>query len=167
MSEFSKTVIDEMYKYQKKNNITGECLCHSTILYDFLDMAGFKNLSIKTGVCLSVVSPDDIKLTAHCWVKLNETILEPSYELFKLKGTEYYGTLSEFLEKYGHLLDKKSKKYFIQKVVFFDSEITKVIQNTNATPIGFIEQYSYVFKNMKPSKYKDAVLKAACNRKVT
>jgi hypothetical protein len=96
-----------MREYQKINNTIEMCMTNSQILYDIIK-ASFPLVDVKAKavICCNTMDAysDDIdktpilKQTIHLMIIADGIYYEPSYELYSLKGVQYFSSIKNLLE---------------------------------------------------------------------
>ena len=94
----TKIVLNGMYKYQKNNNITKQCITNSMYLRDTLIANGIHS---KVNAVMAVWANNDNELynCVHMVVEYNDFVLDPSYEIH-IKDACYYDQIKLVMEMY-------------------------------------------------------------------
>ena len=110
-----------MREFQKKNCITKQCVTNTQFLYDCIKM-NTRSSNVKVKAVLGF-SNDDATSTGvfvggHLVLILddNETVIDPSYDIFRLKNISYYDNVKDLIDIFK---DKTElKKRFDLKTLF-------------------------------------------------
>ena len=128
MNENIQELLKDMYKYQKINNINGDCFVNCVILYDFI-CSELKEQDCKI-VCgyINKIIGNDSRIVVHCWVELFGNIIDPSYEFYN-QGYRYINHIYQF-----NNIPQDTKRFLLTNKIDFDKDIKLVITNSHATP---------------------------------
>lgn len=154
MDEKINKIVLLMRNYQRINNIKQQCVTNVSYLYNQLKAW---NMSHRAKVkAIFAVSDDDDNFTVvagHVVIYLdNETIIEPSYDVFNLKNIRYFDNIkdvsNEFKEEYKKIKFKDKCEYYIKQHIEF-MKIAEQINNgeiLTANPTFLNNQGEYVKK---------------------
>ena len=96
-------IILSVRKYQKKNNIKKQCVTNCQYLYDIIKMNSNSNVKTKSVIACSVNYEENttIVISGHIIVVLDdETIIEPSYDIFSLENVSYFENIKDFIRAF-------------------------------------------------------------------
>jgi len=114
MNDTIDSIVNDMYDYQKENNIKAECLTNSQTLLDILRNSGISN--VKSMACIFVGDEGVEKkiIMKHMVLVLdNGTVIDPSYEVSSLENKRYYGTYDAYKKEGYPSFDKDGIHQFI------------------------------------------------------
>ena len=121
-----------MREFQKENNIKGQCVTNTQYLYDTIKMNLRNNVKTKAVI---VFSHDEEKNNVYCVeghlvlvLSDDETIIEPSYEIFCLKNKLYFDNIKDFLNIFD---DKVKIKIDKKKLVSHHIKFMKLSEQIN------------------------------------
>lgn len=128
-------IIDKMLEYQKNNNITKMCVTNTQILYDIFKRYTKYDVKAKAIIVLYIDEIDEYVMTYyHLVLQVNDNIIDPSYEVNKLK-CNYYENVKTMLDNLKHnklsivqLEKKENIKELIQKHIEF-TQLAERINN--------------------------------------
>ena len=113
------TIINRMYAYQLKNGVKNQCMTNSQYIYDSMRYSGVS----AARVCATLVLHQGdmvLNIINHLVVRVNDRIIDASYDVASLKGKKYCFTVAEFLEACKELnLHLPLKKKTIENFVHF------------------------------------------------
>jgi hypothetical protein len=144
-----------MHDYQQKNNIKGECIVNTQYLLDCLKdikVAVEADAVIVIGHDLNDKSNEYVVINGHIVMRIDDDIMEPSYEIARLKNRQYFGnyqTYRAFIDKHKieELIDTEETKAMYLK-------FNEIAQRINAGKFERLDdsyydaQASYVDKRM-------------------
>lgn len=92
-------IVDTMFKYQRENDVTRECIANVSLLVsicrDLLDMK-----DVEAQAVVFIEDDDEVEHTSlcshHIVMKKGNRILDPSYEIWKKKGN-YFTTAKDIV----------------------------------------------------------------------
>jgi hypothetical protein len=148
-----------MREYQHLHNIKKQCITNTQFVYDILSLRYGTDRIKATAVI--VIGEDEqgrnYICDGHMVILFDETIIDPSYELYSLKNKKYFSTIANYksyisyaqdeTEKYKntikqHLTFRKlaeeinsggfvivDKTYYIQLTDYIDKQITEMIEH--------------------------------------
>jgi hypothetical protein len=94
----TNNIIDSMREFQKINNIKSQCITNTQYFYDTLKNNTSVNAKAKAVFAVSNDEETDTWLVInHMVITIDETVLEPSYEVYSLKNVKYYDSINHFL----------------------------------------------------------------------
>jgi hypothetical protein len=136
MDEFFQTILISntvlsMREFQKKNCIKNQCVTNCQYLYDIIKKNFTNNAIVKPVLVISYDTEIDTHtcIGGHLVIDLdgdNETIIDPSYDIFSSKNKSYFYKIKDFMDSFNH--DDKSKfKKCISDFIHF----TKIAQEIN------------------------------------
>jgi hypothetical protein len=105
-------IILSMREYQKENNIKNQCVTNAQYLYDIIKTNSNSNVKTKAVFVFSHNNEEDtsIFVSGHLIVILNdETIIEPSYDIFCLKNISYFDNIKDLVNIFDDKVKLKSK----------------------------------------------------------
>jgi len=93
-------IIKLMHQYQKDNNITKQCVTNVQYLYDVFkcninEYFTFKAIPV---MCIGYRGNDIIIVKGHLLLKLEDRIIDPSYEIDSLDNLHIYDNIKMFLD---------------------------------------------------------------------
>jgi len=103
MTELISNVILCMRDFQEKNCIKKQCVTNTQYLYDCIRMNTSSKVKAKPVI---VVSIDDelhtfLCVGGHLVIVLDDdTIIEPSYDIFSLKNKSYFDNIKDFMNSF-------------------------------------------------------------------
>jgi len=101
-------IILSMRKFQEKNCIEKQCITNTQYLYDCIKQIGFNNVKAKAVYVFSndVETSTAIFVAGHLIVVLDdETMIDPSYDIFCLKDKSYFDNIKDLID----IFDDKNK----------------------------------------------------------
>jgi|688.fasta_scaffold801381_2 hypothetical protein len=140
------SIIDLMYNFQNLNNIKGQCITNAKYLYDNFN----NNLPQLQARATPVICISGIKTIIHMVVMINDTIYDPSYELFSLKDVKYFNNIKQYLDN----ITPESRIKLGPSVIRDFIDFTELAKNINEKKIVidtdyYQEQADYVEKYFK------------------
>ena len=139
-------IIHSMREFQKDNNVKKECITNAKYLYDNMKMYGF---NVKTKAVFVISFNDEIGnftfVSGHLVVVLDdETILEPSYDIYCLKNISYFDTLKDLNEMFNKDQIINFKKQFDFKKILNDHiDFKKYSEKINNDQFDELEETLY------------------------
>ena len=121
MEYFFKNIIDTMREYQQINNITKQCITNTQFLYDCFKCNGFTKAKPKAFIIYSECKYGDEEAGVfifHLALLLDDTVIEPSYEIHKLEKKEYFTNIQEILPLLNKA-KKENKQHMIKQFLKF------------------------------------------------
>ncbi len=124
ITNFISSVILSMREYQKQNNIKKQCVTNAQYLYDIIKTHSSNNVKIKSVFVVSNNKEENtvIIVSGHLVIIDNETIIEPSYDVFCLKNKSYYDNFNDFINAFDDKNEFKSKfdvKQLMSNYIYF------------------------------------------------
>ena len=108
-----------MWAYQKERGIRDQCMTNSQYIYDCLRFSGVSSAR----VCATLVihpEGEELRVITHLVVRVNDAIVDASYDIASLKGKKYCFTVAEALEALkGVSVSPEFKKANIKNFVWF------------------------------------------------
>lgn len=132
-SIFIANIILSMREYQKENNIKKQCVTNAQYLYDTIKMNSNSNVKTKAVFVFSNNNEEDtaIFVGGHLIVILDdETIIEPSYDIFCLKNISYFDNIKDLV----NIFDDKvclNSKIDIKKLIYDHIHFMKISDQIN------------------------------------
>jgi hypothetical protein len=132
---FSNIVLS-MMEFQKINNIKNQCVTNVQYLYDCVKMNHKSwNVKVKPVIVLSIDDNETKMLrfvSGHLILLLdnNETIIDPSYDVFSLKNKSYFDNVKDFLDNF----DDNSKAFIkenLKKIICDFVDFAKLAERIN------------------------------------
>lgn len=92
--------LELMLKYQKENNITKECLTNVQYVYDMFkcNINGYFTFEAIPVMCIGIRGNDVIIVKGHLVLKLEDRIIDPSYEICSMDNVRYYDNIKTFFD---------------------------------------------------------------------
>ena len=143
------SVLKLMHKFQNLNNINKNCITNTKYLYDNL-IYNFPELPARAVVVICITG---IRTIMHMVVMVNDTIYDPSYDIFSLKDVKYFNNVKQYLDH----ITPESRKILGKKIIETFIEFTKyanLINNKKLILVDVDDKYyqtqaNYVEKNFK------------------
>jgi len=141
------SVLKLMYKFQNLNNINKKCITNTKYFYDNF-IYNFPELSARAVVVICITG---IRTIMHMVVMVNDTIYDPSYDIFSLKDVKYFNNVKQYLDH----ITPQSRKILGKKVTEEFIEFTKYANLINNKKLIIVDdkyyqtQANYVEKNFK------------------
>lgn len=132
-SIFIANIILSMREYQKENNIKNQCVTNTQYLYDIIKMNSISNVKTKAVYVFSGNYEEDtaIFVGGHLVVELDdETIIEPSYDIFSLKNKSYFDNIKDLLNIFDNKVELKTK-ININKLIYDNIQFMKISEQIN------------------------------------
>ena len=111
-SRLLKSVINTMMEYQKINNIKGECITNTQILYDIIK-AIEPTLDVKIKAVIVVANDDNITYCVKGHLVLvvdnGKKVLDPSYEVASYENSNYLTNVNTFIKFLKNNYNKKQQ----------------------------------------------------------
>uniref|UniRef100_A0A6C0LE21 Uncharacterized protein n=1 Tax=viral metagenome TaxID=1070528 RepID=A0A6C0LE21_9ZZZZ len=131
---FISNVVIGMREFQRINCIKNECVTNVQYLYDCFKINSASAIKAKPVI---VVSIDDetqtfICVGGHLIILLddNETIIDPSYDVFSLKNKSYYDNIKDLMDSFNNE-SKEILKQIFQKSISKFLEFIKLADRIN------------------------------------
>ena len=105
-------ITHSMREYQKKNNITRQCVTNAQSLCDIIKNNSTSNAKTKAVFVVAENNEEDanIIVSGHLVVELDdETILEPSYDIFCLQNKSYLDNIKDVVNIFDNKVTLKTK----------------------------------------------------------
>ena len=138
-------IILSMREYQKENNIKKQCVTNSQYLYDTIKINSNNNVKTKAVFVFSNNNEEDtaIFVGGHIVVVLDdETIIEPSYDIFCLKNKSYFDNIKDLVNMFDDKVGLKSK-IDIKKLVCDHIQFMKISEQINNGELIITEKEHY------------------------
>lgn len=150
--KFALQLVQKMWEFQKRENITSQCICNCKYLYDTVKYSN-KDANIKVISVIAKINPH-YYCCRHVVVVYNDTIIDPSYEIGHHQGVRYFTTVGDFIANNPTLTDDKAwLKQAITCFIEF-AEVPNAIHNDLKImnePKYFLEQHKYL-ETFKPDE---------------
>ena len=106
-------IILSMREFQKENNIRKQCVTNCQYLYDIIKMNSSSS-NVKTKAVLVFSADDEADactfVGGHLVVVLSdETVIEPSYDIFCLKNKSYFDNIKDFIDIFADKVELKTR----------------------------------------------------------
>lgn len=121
-------IVNAMHKYQKINNVKGCCMTNALILYDIVRLSTAKNVKVKAVYAISYDTETQICriFEGHVVLSLgNNQLIEPSWELEKLKDVQYFDSINTLLKVYKGF-DRKELPRIIKAHIHFTNIANRI-----------------------------------------
>jgi hypothetical protein len=138
-------IILSMREYQKENNIKNQCVTNAQYLYDIIKTNSNSNVKTKAVFVFSHNNEEDtnIFVSGHLIVILNdETIIEPSYDIFCLKNISYFDNIKDLVNIFDDKVKLKSK-IDIKKLICDHIHFMKLSDQINNGELIITEKNHY------------------------
>jgi hypothetical protein len=92
-----------MRDFQEKNCIKSQCMTNAQYLYDIIKHNSSRNVKVKPVIVVSIDYETETTtcVGGHLIVELDDdTILEPSYDVFSLKNKSYFDNIKSLMDSY-------------------------------------------------------------------
>ena len=114
-------LVQQMRKYQEKYKTKKQCLANTQYLYDVIRMN--TNIDVKAKAVMVYSYDKDANETkiiiGHMVVCIGEeTIIDPSYEVYNLKNVKYFDNIKTFVNSYNIKTSYDVKKIIEEHVTF-------------------------------------------------
>ena len=109
MTDTINAIVNDMYVYQKKNNIKGQCLTNCQTLLDISRSLGFNEMKSCACICVGYCGDEKIIFKKHMILLINGIVYDPSDEVFSLEDKMYYDTYVSYKR------DENSHNFFYDK----------------------------------------------------
>ena len=96
IDNMTKMVLNLMYNYQKKHNITKQCITNSIYLRDTL-LANDIPSKVKPAIAVWTTENNELMVCVHMFVQYKNNMLDPSFEVFE-QDAEYYDKINTVLD---------------------------------------------------------------------
>ena len=126
-------IILSMREYQKENNIKKQCVTNAQFLYDTIKVNSISNVKTKAVFVYSDNNEEDtaIIVGGHLVVELDdETIIDPSYEIFCLKNKSYFDNIKDLVNIFDNKVELKTK-IDIKKLICEHIHFMKISEQMN------------------------------------
>lgn len=127
---FLSDIVLNMREFQKEHFIKQQCVTNAQYLYDCFKENSSSNIKVKAVIVTSVEEKKSwFKcIGGHLIILLddNETIIDPSYDVFSLKNKSYFRNVKHLMES----IDDESKPLFKTSIADF-LYFTKVAERIN------------------------------------
>lgn len=102
-------IIVAMREYQKQNNIEKQCITNVQFVFDMIKKMELIG-DVKAQAAI-IISPSETRMIAgHVTLLLEDgSIVEPSYDMFRLKDAMYFSNIKEFLSQVENKEDEDAK----------------------------------------------------------
>lgn len=94
MEEVLGAILFAMRDYQKENGIINKCIDNTQFYYDVLKPHFGERITFKP-VFVLYNREDTTIIHIHMVLLFDDALIEPSYEIFKIKDKVYYGTIAD------------------------------------------------------------------------
>ena len=98
VDNLTKMVLNLMYNYQSKHNITKQCITNSIYLRDTL-LANRIPSKVKPVIAVWATNDDELMICVHLVVEYKDHMLDPSFEVH-CQNADYYDKLNTVLSLY-------------------------------------------------------------------
>ena len=98
MSQLSiDEVLSKIYEYQRVNDIKGQCITNTQFLYNFIKKH-YPDTKMKTVACIVYHDSGEYRRICinHILLKINNIIIDPSYEYHILNNKTYFYSYEDF-----------------------------------------------------------------------
>lgn len=116
-----ETLILNMYKFQKNKGIKDQCVTNTQFLYDCIKHS-YKT-DVKPRACIVLSLPEnkeELRTIIHLVVGVNDTIIDPSYDIASLKPKKYYFDIKTYMEAIKRInVSLDFKKKIIERFMVF------------------------------------------------
>lgn len=125
--------LNKLLKYQQINNIKGRCMTHALLYYDYLDINGIPCKPVAGVLTYFNEERNENVVVCHCWCDVSGVAVDPSYEYSSVPyEKKYYSSIKEFFDS--HRKVAIDKKFIVNKISWFDTQLRKAMKNTKMTP---------------------------------
>lgn len=92
--------IELMHKYQKENNITKQCVTNVQYLYDIFkcNVNEYFTFEAVPVMCIGIRNDAIIIVKGHLVFKIEDRIIDPSYEIDSLENLHIYDNIKLFID---------------------------------------------------------------------
>jgi hypothetical protein len=138
-------IILSMRKYQEDNNIKKQCLTNVQYLYDVIRMNSSSNVKTKAVYLFSTNDEEqtNIFIGGHVVITLDdETILEPSQEIYCLKNVIYFDNIKDLMDNFVNKDELKSV-IDIKKIVSDHITFVKLSEQINNNELIISDREHY------------------------
>ena len=149
LSIIISNIVLSMREFQKQNCITKQCVTNTQFLYDCITMS-IRNSNVKVKAVLGF-SNDDVTDTCvfvggHLVLILddNETVIDPSYDIFRLKNISYYDNIKDLIDIFKDKSELK-KRFDLKKMLSEHIQFMKLAEQINNGE--FIIYYEQFYNN--------------------
>ena len=144
-------ILKAMHKFQKENNINNQCITNCVYLKDQLSINQYGNVKSKAFFVVGYNVEQNKQILCHGHVALvhGNDIIEPSYEIYKLKNRKYFDSFKglKMHNKIPELSDKqvvsntlKSHQSFIEIANTINRGVFYVEQDYYNQQADFVEE---------------------------
>lgn len=92
-------LLSKMYEYQKQNDIKGQCITNTQFVFNYIKKH-YPTKQLKTVAVIAVGDLDEPNAVVigcnHILLKIDDKIIEPSYEYITLLNVAYYFSYEDF-----------------------------------------------------------------------
>jgi len=143
MNPIIKVVMTAMLEYQKKNNITRECMTNTQYLYDTMKENNLIENCKAQAVIVCYESPEKelVICPGHLVVVVDDDIYESSYEYNQnLKNQTYFKSIKELTDTISYVKnDKEQYRHFVSEFLKF----TAIANRINSGDICVADKKNY------------------------
>lgn len=145
------TLINSMWAYQKEKGIKNQCMTNSQFVYDCLQYSGVSEARVSAALVLHQEG-EAFKVINHLVVRVNDAIVDASYDVASLRGKKYCFTVAECLDT---LKDFDLPPAFKKKTIELFVEFLDISKRMNAGEIlvanrvFYTEQADFVAASQK------------------
>ena len=99
-------LVSIMIRYQEMHDIKSQCLTNTQTLYDLLKNSSYTHVSppdVKSAACIAVGWKNNGEMMTtknHMILKVDNRIIDPSYEVSSLDNILYYDTYDRYKDDY-------------------------------------------------------------------
>ena len=134
LTNFISNIILSMREFQKEKFITKQCVTNTQFLYDIIT-TNCIGIDVKVKAVIVVSTDDETNsftfVGGHLVLVLNdETIIDPSYDVFSLKNKSYFHNIKDVMDSF----DNKSKEIIKTKFkneMGFHIQFMKIAEQKN------------------------------------
>ena len=115
MTDTIDTIVNDMYAYQKKNDIKGKCLTNCQTLLDISRSLGVNEMKSCACICVAYCGAEKLIFKKHIILLLsNGAVYDPSYEVYSLENKMYYHTYVSYNQVENPPFEKDDISGFIE-----------------------------------------------------
>jgi len=145
MEEKIGKIVKLMREYQSKNGIKKACVTNTQYLYN--KIVGYTDSKVRV-IPVIVISNEKgkTKIVIHLVVSVDEElIIDPSYDVYRLKNKKYYVNIKDFICNVGNKTEEIVKKIISEYIDF-----KKISERINKGELLMYnkDQEEYIDKNM-------------------
>jgi len=139
-------IINSMREYQRKNNIKNKCVRNAQYLYDTIRMNSSSNVKVKAVLVYAEdADKEESRIVAgHLVLVLeDETIIDPSYDIFSLKNKVYSDNINDFMNMFKNKDEVRKDidiKYIISRHIDFMKFAERI--NNGECPVSDKKYYN-------------------------